>query len=47
MKDVSGLEALQPLAQVAPASKVLMLSMHSEAGLVLYALREGIIHADD
>ncbi|HSX70208.1 MAG TPA: response regulator transcription factor [Pseudomonas sp.] len=41
MKDVSGLEALQPLAEVAPASKVLMLSMHSEAGVVLDALRRG------
>ncbi|MDG9929971.1 MULTISPECIES: response regulator transcription factor [unclassified Pseudomonas] len=41
MKDVSGLEALRPLAQVAPASKVLMLSMHSEAGVVLDALRRG------
>lgn len=41
MKDVSGLEALQPLAEVAPASKVLMLSMHSEASVVLDALRRG------
>ncbi|WP_252271486.1 response regulator [Pseudomonas subflava] len=41
MKDVSGLEALQPLAEVAPTSKVLMLSMHSEAGVVLDALRRG------
>ena len=41
MKDVSGLEAIKPLAEVAPASKMLMLSMHSEAGVVLDALRRG------
>lgn len=41
MKDVSGLEALQPLAKVAPQSKVLMLSMHSEPVVVLDALRRG------
>lgn len=41
MKDVSGLEALKPLAKVAPQSKVLMLSMHSEPVVVLDALRRG------
>lgn len=41
MKDVSGLDALRPLAEVAPSSKVLMLSMHDEAELVLDSLRRG------
>ena len=41
MKDGSGLDAIRPLAEVAPTSKVLMLSMHNEAGVVLDALRRG------
>ncbi|MEO4046453.1 response regulator transcription factor [Pseudomonas sp. CAU 1711] len=41
MRDVSGLDALRPLAEVAPSCKVLMLSMHDEAELVLDSLRRG------
>jgi len=41
MKNISGIEALQPLAEAAPASKVLMLSMHTDAEVVLTALRKG------
>ena len=41
MKDLSGIDALAPLAEAAPGSKVLMLSMHSDAEVVLEALRKG------
>lgn len=41
MKTVSGLDALQALKRNSPHIKVLMLSMHSEADIVLNALQKG------
>ncbi|MHA6493931.1 response regulator [Pseudomonas borbori] len=41
MEGLSGIDALQHLKTVAPQSRVLMLSMHSEAKVVLSALEGG------
>ncbi|MES2818498.1 MAG: response regulator transcription factor [Pseudomonadota bacterium] len=41
MQPVNGLQALQKLAQSSPNSKVLMLSMHTGAEMVLDALQKG------
>ncbi|MET1080226.1 MAG: response regulator transcription factor [Pseudomonas sp.] len=41
MKQVSGLRALQLLGQSSPQCKVLMLSMHTDADVVLDALQKG------
>lgn len=41
MKNTGGLEALQRLKAVRPQSKVLILSMHTDPGLIMQALESG------
>ncbi|MFJ2366641.1 response regulator [Pseudomonas sp. NPDC087697] len=41
MKETGGLEALQRLKAVRPQSKVLILSMHTDPGLIMQALESG------
>ncbi|MFJ7284554.1 response regulator [Pseudomonas sp. NPDC099000] len=41
MKETGGLEALQRLKRVRPQSKVLILSMHTDPGLIMQALESG------